>query len=210
MSPDPSTSRARISLKRAALAGAAFCLLALGSPSGAGAEAPAGQAGKPYSVMPSLAPIGVRPDNYLPVPASVASPPVDPAKGYRLEKLGRDLYMVTDNAYQSMFLVHEGGVVVVDAPPAYSARLKAAIAEVTDRPVTHVVYSHAHIDHIGGVTDLGGKPVIVAQEETARLLARARDPKRPVPTVTFKDSHRLAVGGQTLELSRVTAIGPTT
>jgi glyoxylase-like metal-dependent hydrolase (beta-lactamase superfamily II) len=166
-----------------------------------GAQAPAGEAGKPYSGMPSLAPIGMRPDRYLPLPDAVASPPIDPAKGYRLQKLGRDLYMVTDNAYQSMFLVHESGVLVVDAPPAYSARLRAAIAEVTDRPVTHVVYSHAHADHIGGVTDLGGKPVLVAQEETARILSRARDPKRPVPTVTFKDGYTLAVGSRKLELS---------
>jgi glyoxylase-like metal-dependent hydrolase (beta-lactamase superfamily II) len=175
--------------------------LAFGPIPASAAQAPAGEAGKPYAGMPSLAPIGMRPDRYLPLPPGVASPPVDPVKGYRLEKLGRGLYMVTDNAYQSIFLVHRSGVVVVDAPPAYSARLKAAISEVTDRPVTHVVYSHAHIDHIGGVTDLGGKPVLIAQEETARLLARAKDPRRPVPTVTFKDGYSLDVGGQKLELS---------
>lgn len=175
--------------------------LALGPVPASGAQAPAGEAGRPYAEMPSLAPIGVRPDRYLPIPPGLASPPIDPAKGYRLQKLGRDLYMVTDNAYQSIFLVHQSGVIVVDAPPAYSARLKAAIAEVTDRPVTHVVYSHAHIDHIGGVTDLGGKPVVIAQEETARLLSRSGDPKRPVPSVTFKDRYTLTVGGQKLELS---------
>jgi glyoxylase-like metal-dependent hydrolase (beta-lactamase superfamily II) len=177
-------------------AAAALCLAAPGV-----AEAPAGAPGTAYRDMPELAPIGVRPDRYLPVPEEAVAPPVDPAKGYRLEPLGRGLFMVTDNAYQSMFLVHRTGVVVVDAPPNYAAHLRAAIAEVTDLPVTHVVYSHSHIDHIGGVTELGGVPVIVAQEETARLLARAADPKRPVPTVTFKDRYTLEVGGQRLELS---------
>src|SRR5687767_1477489 len=81
--------------------------LGLGAPAPARAEAPPGTAGAPYAGMPALAPIGVRPDHYLPLPKEVAGPPIDPAKGYRLQELGRGLYMVTDNAYQSMFLVHE-------------------------------------------------------------------------------------------------------
>ena len=183
--------------RTAALAMLAACALALP----AEAQVAPGAAGTPYRNMPELAPIGVRPDRYLPVPAEGRAPPVDPAKGYRLQQLGRGLYMVTENAYQSMFLVYEKGVVVVDAPPSYSKHLRAAIAEVTGLPITHVVYSHSHTDHIGGVTDLGGKPVLIAQEETARLLNRAKDPKRPVPTVTFRDRYTLAVGSQKLELS---------
>jgi glyoxylase-like metal-dependent hydrolase (beta-lactamase superfamily II) len=91
--------------------------------------------------------------------------------------------------------------VVVDAPPSYAAHIPAAIAEVTDRPITHLVYSHSHDDHIGGAKTLGGNPVIVAHEETARLLRRAADPDRPLPTVTFADRYTLRVGGQVLELS---------
>ncbi|MBW8841076.1 MAG: MBL fold metallo-hydrolase, partial [Sphingomonadales bacterium] len=151
--------------------------------------------------MPSLAPIGVRVDRYLPIPDEAQAPPIDPAKGYRTQKLGRGLYMVTDNGYQSMFMVYETGVVVIDAPPGYSAHIRQAIAEVTDRPITHVIYSHAHTDHIGGVNDLGGRPVIIAQEETKRLLERAKDARRPLPTVTFKDRYTLKVGSQLLELS---------
>lgn len=164
-------------------------------------DAPPGVVGAPYAEMPAIASIGVRVDHYLPLPTSSAVPTIDPAKGYRLQPLGRGLYMVTDNGYQSMFLVYEKGVVVVDAPPSYSAHLTQAIAEVTDRPVTHVVYSHAHIDHIGGVTDIGGHPAIIAQEETKRLLLRAKDPKRPPPTITFRDHYELKLGSQVLELS---------
>jgi glyoxylase-like metal-dependent hydrolase (beta-lactamase superfamily II) len=109
--------------------------------------------------------------------------------------------MVTDNAYQSMFLVYDGGVVVVDAPPSYAPLIPAAIAEVTDEPITHVVYSHSHVDHIAGVKSLGGNPEIVAHEETLRLLHRATDPNRPLPTVTFADKYTLRAGRQVLELS---------
>src|SRR4030095_9981698 len=126
---------------------------------------------------------------------------IDPAKGYRIQKLGDALYMITDNAYQSMFLVYEDGAVVVDAPPTFAKNIRSAIAEVTTKPTTHVSYRHSHIDHTGGTSLLGGHPVILAQEETQRLLARAGDPNRPLPTVTFKDHHTLKVGRQVLELS---------
>jgi len=160
-----------------------------------------GTPGVPYVNMPAIAPIGVRVDKYLDVPDFAKGAPVDPAKGYRTQKLGEGLYMITDGAYQSMFMTYEDGVVVVDAPPSYASHIHAAIAEVTDKPVTHLVYSHYHIDHIGGAKSLGGEPVIVAQKETNRLLARDNDPNRPLATVTFEDQYRLSVGSQVLELS---------
>ncbi|HEX8271463.1 MAG TPA: MBL fold metallo-hydrolase [Longimicrobiaceae bacterium] len=192
-------------LAGALAAAAAVILCACGGGADAAAAAPgsaaAAAAEAPPRDAPAIAPIGVRNGRYLDVPASARGPALPAGKAYRLQELGRGLYMVTDNAYQSMFMVHDGGVVVVDAPPAYAAHIPAAIREVTDRPITHLVYSHSHIDHIGGAGQLGGTPVIVAHEETARLLRRAADPKRPLPTVTFADRHTLRVGGQVLELS---------
>ena len=76
--------------------------------------------GAPYANMPSIAPIGVRVDKYADLPEFAKGPAVDPAKGYRTQKLGDGLYMITDGSYQSMFMTYEGGVVVVDAPPQYA------------------------------------------------------------------------------------------
>lgn len=160
-----------------------------------------GAGGEPYDNMPPIALIGERTGRYLEIPASAKGPPVDPAKGYRLQDLGKGLYMVTDNIYQSLFLVYDRGVVAIDAPPNYAAMIPQAIADVTDKPITHVIYSHAHIDHIGGTKSLGGRPVIVAHAETLRLLQRAADPNRPLPTVTFTDRYTLRAGSQVLELS---------
>ena len=160
-----------------------------------------GAAGELYPNMPAIASLGVRIGRHIEVPEASKGPAIDPAKGYRLQNLGDGLYMVTDNVYQSMFMVYANGVVVVDAPPPYAQLIPRAIAEVTDKPITHVVYSHAHIDHVGGTKSLGGHPIIIAHEETKRLLARAKDPNRPIPTVTFKDNYTLKVGGKALELS---------
>lgn len=188
---------------------AASCGLLLAGLSGAGAPSAwsqysavgSGADTVPYPGMPPIAPIGVRIGKYLDPPASALGPAIDPAKGYRLQDLGGGLYLITDNIYQSMFMVYDKGVVVIDTPTDYDTRIPQAIAEVTDKPVTHVIYSHSHIDHIGGTGRLGGHPTIIAQEETARLLKRAADPNRPLPTVTFKDRYTLKLGNQVLELT---------
>src|SRR5688572_4112797 len=156
----------------------AAAAVAVGIAQGAGTQG----VDAPYPDMPSIAPIGVRAARHLPVPEQAKGPPVDPAKGHRLQQLGSGLYLITDNVYQSMFLVYETGVVIVDAPPSYANRIVAAIREVTEKPVTHLVYSHSHVDHIAGAKALGGVSTIVAHEETRRLLARASDPNRPLPT----------------------------
>ena len=159
--------------------------------------------GQWYSNMPVIAPIGERIEKYLPLNESSSGPAIDPKKGYRIQELGKGLYMITDNAYQSMFMVYETGVVVVDAPPPFALHILPAIAEVTDKPITHLIYSHSHIDHIGGTKSLNlnkGVPII-AHEETQRLLLRAKDHNRPIPTVTFQDKYTLKVGSQMLELS---------
>jgi len=59
------------------------------------------------------------------------------------------LYSVTDDAYNIMSLVTDKGVVAVDAPPSLGQKYLKAIAEVTSKPVNYLIYSHAHIDHIG-------------------------------------------------------------
>jgi glyoxylase-like metal-dependent hydrolase (beta-lactamase superfamily II) len=155
-----------------------------------------------YENMPAIPPIGIRIGKYMDVPDSAKGPAVDPTKGYRIQNLGKDLYMVTDNAVQAMFLVYENGVVLVDVPQTLVSAIPKAIAEVTNRPITHLIYSHSHADHIGGTGGLGGRPnIIIAHEETRKLLARANDPQRPLPTTTFTDAYTLNVGSHRLELS---------
>ena len=157
----------------------------------------------PYAKMPAIAPIGERIEKYLPVNESAKGPAIDPARGYRVQELGKGLYMITDNAYQSLFMVYEKGVVIIDAPPPFAQHIIQAIKGVTDKPITHLIYSHSHADHIGGTKNLNldKQTAIIAHEETKRLLLRAKDVNRPVPTVTFQDKYTLKVGSQTLELS---------
>jgi glyoxylase-like metal-dependent hydrolase (beta-lactamase superfamily II) len=173
---------------------------ALAAQSGTNGPTP-GAAGEPYPNMPSIAPIGDRTDKYFDIPESAKGPAIDPAKGYRIQDFGKGLYLVTDNAIQSLFMVYDNGVVLIDAPQALVPFIPKAIAEVTTNPITHIIYSHAHADHIGGTRAIGGKPIIIAQAETAKWLKRDNDPERPLPTVTFTDHYSLRLGGQVLDLS---------
>lgn len=135
-----------------------------------------------------------------PVPETVRGPAVDPQKGYFVEEIRDGVYWVTEGAYQVMFLTTGQGVIVVDAPPSIGENVMNAIAEVTAEPVSHVIYSHSHSDHIGAANMYPAEAEIIAHEEVANILRRHGDPRRPLPTVTFSDGYTLEVGNQKLLL----------
>ena len=139
------------------------------------------------------------PPIYDPVPASAQGPALASA-GYLVQEVNKKLYWMTDGVYSCMFLSTGAGVIVVDVPQTLAPNLLKAIASVTSEPITHVVYSHHHADHIGGAGVVPKGAIFVAQQETASLLQREADPNRPVPTVTFADTYTLTVGSQTLVL----------
>jgi glyoxylase-like metal-dependent hydrolase (beta-lactamase superfamily II) len=136
---------------------------------------------------------------FAPVPDAARGPAI-PEAGYLVEEIRDGLYWVTDGSYQAMFLTTGEGVIVVDAPPNLGPNLATAIADVTDEPVTYVVYSHHHADHIGAAGQFAETATYVGHEATAELLTRDNDPNRPVPTVTFDDFYTLTLGDQTLQL----------
>jgi glyoxylase-like metal-dependent hydrolase (beta-lactamase superfamily II) len=136
-----------------------------------------------------------------PVPEAARGPAVPPQRGYLRTDLGNGAHWLTDGHYQMLFIVTGSGVVAVDAPPSLDANILTAIAEVTAEPVTHVVYSHFHKDHIGAAHRYPEDAHVIAHAQTARLLAEANDPKRPLPDLTFEDRHAFTVGATRVELS---------
>jgi glyoxylase-like metal-dependent hydrolase (beta-lactamase superfamily II)/sugar lactone lactonase YvrE len=151
----------------------------------------------------------------LPVPEAAMGPAIPQDTGYVVEEIGDGLYWVTDGSYQVIFLTTGEGVIVVDAPPSMGDKILSAIAGVTDEPITHVIYSHHHADHIGGASMYPADATYIAQAETAAILeARGADDAEqdlpfgvlvgggpvPLPTETFEDSYTLEVGDQVLQL----------
>jgi len=136
------------------------------------------------------------------LPSQAVGPSI-PAKGYLVEEIRDGLYWVTDGTYNTMFMVGDEGVAAVDAPPTIGDNYLKAIKEVTDKPVKYVIYSHAHLDHIGAANIFPRNATFIAQEDTAMELQRAyaiagnsSDQLNlpPIPTLTFKDNYTLNLG----------------
>jgi len=135
-----------------------------------------------------------------PLPETSTGPQIDYSKGYLVEEIKDGLYWVTDGAYQAMFLTTGQGVIAVDAPPSIGENYLKAIADVTSEPITHVIYSHTHNDHVGSISMFPDDAVYIAHQDAADTLVQRNDPNRPIPTITFEDKYTLEVGTQTLEL----------
>ena len=109
------------------------------------------------------------------------------------------VYHYFNSGYSSMVVVGDDGVMVVDTAflPRAEA-MKAAIAEITDTPVTHVALSHEHFDHIGGFEAFPDAQVI-CHASCDEIFALS--PLFPTPDVDieFEDSYILDLGGKTVE-----------
>lgn len=143
---------------------------------------------------------------YVPILPSVKAQffDIDPKLGYAVKNMGGGVYVISDNMWQSAFLVTSDGVIVLDAPESFGKSIPAAIAKVTGQPIKYLVYSHAHKDHIGGSAafkNIKGLK-IVAVEGVAAILKEQNDPNRLAPNVVFADKETITLGGKTVELTR--------
>ncbi|WP_420545254.1 MBL fold metallo-hydrolase [Nitrosopumilus sp.] len=127
---------------------------------------------------------------------------VDPEKGYHVKEIADGVYWLAGNGYQTMFLTTGQGVIVIDAPQPIGEKYISAINDVTDEPITHMIYSHHHQDHTGAAGQIFAADIqYISHKQTADVLAQENDPNRPAPTLTFDDDmYELTVGDQTLEL----------
>jgi len=148
-----------------------------------------------------------------PLPEVAKGVPIPKDKGYFVEEIKDGLYWVTEGSYTAMFLTTGKGVIVVDAPPSFGDKMLKAIREVTKEPITHVIYSHAHADHIAGAGMFPKTVKTIAHIETKKRLEQMNDPNRafpygmfvggkpvPLPSITFEDSYTLKLGNQELRL----------
>lgn len=149
------------------------------------------------------------PLQFPPLPQTAVGPTVPSSPGWIVARVNSsaNVYWVTDGNYQSMFIVTSNGVTVVDAPeplPFYPPLpVMDAVRSITPLPITHMIYSHAHTDHIGGAGAIKAafpNVEIIAQDETKLILESENDSRRPVPTRTFKDHEVLDLDGEQIDL----------
>ncbi|TCM46915.1 MBL fold metallo-hydrolase [Kribbella sp. VKM Ac-2568] len=122
------------------------------------------------------------------------------AAGYVMDEIADGIFWLGDGSYQNMFVVTDEGVIAIDAPPTLGNNILRAIDRVTKKPVTHVVYSHHHSDHVGAMSIYPERAPRYAQRATAQRLELLADPHRPPATEIFDDAITIDAGDHTLRL----------
>ncbi|HHX8044488.1 TPA: MBL fold metallo-hydrolase [Escherichia coli] len=135
---------------------------------------------------------------------------------YILQKIGERTYYVQRYFYSTAFYVGDKGVLLFDAPEGRGKYLLQAIRDVTPLPVTALVYSHYHVDHIGDspfwndeAKKEGVNLRIIASKATAEKM-QFMNSRLPVATqVLSKKDDQFKFEKQTIELHRFVKAGHT-
>jgi glyoxylase-like metal-dependent hydrolase (beta-lactamase superfamily II) len=134
-----------------------------------------------------------------------AGPPAPPSPVGEISQLAERLYVVPGGGGNSAIFIADAGVLVVDTKyPERGDELLERIASITQRPVTHLVNTHFHIDHAGGNDAMPAGALLTVHQNTAvRIGKMRRDTGRgPIlqPIQTFSDKHTLFQGDDTVDL----------
>ncbi|HBV0221600.1 MBL fold metallo-hydrolase [Escherichia coli] len=138
------------------------------------------------------------------------------SRPYILQKIGERTYYVQRYFYSTTFYVGDKGVLLFDAPEGRGKYLLQAIRDVTPLPVTALVYSHYHVDHIGDspfwndeAKKEGVNLRIIASKATAEKM-QFMNSRLPVATqVLSKKDDQFKFEKQTIELHRFVKAGHT-
>ena len=105
----------------------------------------------------------------------------------------------------TVILVTDSGVVLVDTKlSGYGAVILQKVKKVTDKPVTTIINTHTHGDHVGSNEGFPGSVDIVAQENTkanmAKMTAFQGANASFLPKRTFKDKLTIGSGNNRVDL----------
>lgn len=117
-------------------------------------------------------------------------------------EIAKDIHSFGNPGGRSLWIEMPESVVVFDPMNVRAAKaLRADIAKNTDKPVSHVVYSHEHYDHIrGGQIFADEGAIFIAQERCLDTFDYVPDPDVVAPTVTYVETYTLDLGGPQIEL----------
>ena len=138
-----------------------------------------------------------------------------------VEKLRDNLYMMggAGGGGNSAVFITAAGVVVVDTKnPGWGAPLLEKIKSVTDKPVTMIINTHTHGDHVSGNVEFPATVEVVTHANTAKNMESMRTPTgitpaagapanifkenggRGMPKRTFTDMLQLGKGADQIDL----------
>ncbi len=149
--------------------------------------------------------------------AVIAQQGIDYAKlEIKTTDLGQGVYLLNWQGGDSLFLVGDAGVLLVDTSVAQmGAKIKAAIARVSSKPIKLVINTHAHADHFGANEAMAqGGALIIGHDALRERMAKGQylasfnqtippSPPAALPTITYADAMTVHFDGETVELIHV-------
>ncbi len=123
-----------------------------------------------------------------------------------IEQVKGNLYVITGGGGNTAAFVTEGGVVVVDTKnPEWGGAILDKIRTVTDRPVTMIINTHTHGDHVGSNIDFPLPVEIVAHANTKTNMEKmapfqSATGRQYLPGRTYTDRLSLLEGDEQIDL----------
>jgi cyclase len=122
-----------------------------------------------------------------------------------IAKVKENLYVITGGGGNTAAFVTDKGVVVVDTKLAgWGERILEKIRSVTDKPVTMIINTHTHGDHVGSNEAFPPTVEIVAHENTKtnmeKMPAFQGEKTAFLPKRTYKDKLSLLAGRDRVDL----------
>jgi len=121
-----------------------------------------------------------------------------------IKKVRDNLYVIPGAGGNTTVFVTQGGVVLVDTKlPNNGEPILNQVRTVTDKPVTMIINTHSHPDHIGSNDYFPASVDVVAHENTRKWMAanpRVASNPAAMPDRTFTDRMTLGTGDDRIEL----------
>lgn len=123
-----------------------------------------------------------------------------------MKQVKDNLYMISGGGGNTAVFITQGGVVVVDTKLAGNGPgILEKVKSVTSKPVTMIINTHTHGDHVGSNNAFTGAVEFVAQENCKtgmeKLIAfQSEEGKKFLPSKTYKDRLSLLKGNDRIDL----------
>lgn len=123
-----------------------------------------------------------------------------------IQKVKDNLYVISGGGGNTAAFITEKGVVVVDTKnPGNGPGILEKIKSVTPKPVTMVINTHTHGDHVGSNSAFTGTVEFVAHDNCKASMEqmdafKSEEGKKFLPSKTYKDKLSLLEGSEKIDL----------
>jgi len=154
--------------------------------------------------------------------AAFQQPPANQPKVVEAQKLRDNLYMLTTpgapGGGNTAVFIRTDGITIVDTKnPGWGQPILDKVKELSNKPVTQIINTHTHGDHVSGNVEMPVNVEIIVQENTKANMQEMRGATgipqngpptnifkehngRGMPTKTFKDTMKVNKGPDEIDL----------